>query len=455
MPENGSLSGIRVVRAGEEGWDSARAAWNLAFDQRPAMVALPASADEVARVVRFARESGLRVAVQAEGHNSGALSPLEEDTLLLKTLRMVGTELDPGARRARVAAAAKWRDVSDPMSEEGLAPLGGSSAEVGIVGFTLGGGHGWLARKHGLACNSVHAAELVTADGELVRADQESEPDLFWALRGGGGSFGAVTALEFELYPVPELYAGMLVWPWERSDEILHAWREWLPGLPTEMSSWGRILQVPPLPDVPEPVRGRKLAVIEAAYLGAEDAGAELLRPLRGLDPEMDTIASVPPAALGYLHMDPEDPVPALSGHQMLEELPSEAIDALVEAAGPGSGSPLLSVELRQLGGALAQPASDGGAITGLSQSFAMFAVGMAMDADMAASVSRHAGVVTQALAPWDSGVKYGNFTEAPTDARMCYPPDTYERLQQVKARYDPDDVFRANHPIPNAAAAV
>ncbi len=247
-----------------------------------------------------------------------------------------------------------------------------------MVGYTLGGGLGWLGRTYGLACNSVTSAELVTADGEQLRVDRDNEPDLFWALRGGGGSFGAVTSLEFELYEVPQLYCGMLVWPWEHSAEVFHAWRNWLPGLPNEISGCARVLQVPPLPDIPELFRGRQLVGIEAVYLGDEESGAELVAPLRELNPEIDTFGMVPPDALGYLHLDPEDPVPALSGHQMLDELPAEAIDALIGAAGPESGSPLLSVELRHLGGALAEAKPDAGALAGLNQSFAMFAVGHA-----------------------------------------------------------------------------
>jgi FAD/FMN-containing dehydrogenase len=448
------LDGVELIKPGEARWDSARAAWNLAVDQEPAMVARPGDADEVAAVVNFARENGLRVALQAEGHSAGALAGLGEQTLLLKTGRMTGAGIDAENRCVRVSAGAKWRDVSALASPQRLAALSGSSAEVGVVGYTLGGGHGWLARKYGLACNSVLAAELVTADGELVRVDHENEPDLFWALRGGGGNFGAVTALELELYPVPELYAGMLAWPWERTADVLHAWREWVLGVPDEMGTWARILQVPPLPDIPELVRGRQLVVVEAAYLGGQDAGGELLRPLRELAPELDTFSPAPPESLGYLHMDPEDPVPFNGSGQLLDELPAAAIDAVVEAAGPGSGSPLLSLELRLLGGALTNAAPDAGALARLDHPFLTFAVGMLMDAEMGAAVNGQLDTVANALDPWDSGVKYANFVDIPMDARMCYPPETFDRLQQVKARYDPDDLFRANHPIPCAAAA-
>ena len=445
-------NGFELVKPGEQGWDSGRAAWNVAIEQVPAMVAWPSGTAEVAAAVDFAREHGLRVAVQAEGHSAGALAGVGEDTLLLKTGRMTGAEVDAQSRRARVGAGAKWRDVSALASPRGLAALSGSSAEVGVVGYTLGGGLGWLARKHGLACNSVLAAEVVTADGQLVRADRESEPDLFWALRGGGGSFGAVTALEFELYPVPELYAGMFAWPWERTADVLHAWRELVPGLPDELSTWARILQVPPLPDIPEPVRGRQLVVVEAAYLGAQEPGRELLRPLRDLGPELDTFAVVPPAVLGQLHMDPEDPVPFAASGQLLDELPPAAIDAIVETAGPGSGSPLLSLELRQLGGALRNAPPNAGALATLDHAFLTLGVGMLMDPGMAPAIKGQLDVVADALEPWDSRVKYANFIDVPIDVRMCYPPETFDRLQEVKRRYDPDDLFRANHPIPSAA---
>jgi FAD/FMN-containing dehydrogenase len=321
------------------------------------------------------------------------------------------------------------------------------------VGYTLGGGQGWLAREHGLACNSVLAAEVVTADGTLVRADRESEPDLFWALRGGGGSFGAVTALEFELYPAGELYGGMFAWPWERTADVLHAWREWVSGLPDELSTLARILQVPPLPDIPESVRGRQLVVVEAAYLGAQGPGRELLRPLRDLGPELDTFAAVPPAALGQLHMDPEDPVPFAASGRMLDELPPAAIDAVIEAAGPGSSSPLLSLELRQLGGALTVPPPDAGALATLDQAFLSFGIGMIMDPRAAGPINAQLDLVADALKPWDSGVRLANFVDVPIDARTCYPPETFDRLQAVKRRYDPDDLFRANHPIPSPAA--
>src|SRR3954467_14162400 len=267
-----------LVLPDDPNWDEARQAWNLAVDQRPAAVALPESAGDVVAVVELARDAGLRIAPQGTGHNAGAIDSLA-DTILMKTSRMRGVEVDPIAQVARVEAGATWGEVTAAVTEHGLIALAGSSHDVGVVGYTLGGGLSFLARKHGLAANSVVAIELVTADGEFRRVDADSDPDLFWALRGGGGSFGAVTAIEFRLYPYREFYAGLLVFPWERSAEVLHAWRELTPSMPDEMTTIAKIVQLPPLPDIPEPFRGGKFVIVEAIYLGDADEGARLLEP--------------------------------------------------------------------------------------------------------------------------------------------------------------------------------
>ena len=249
----------------DAGWDEARRAWNLAIDQRPAAVAFPLTDSDVVAVVEFAREEGLRVAAQATGHGAGAIASLE-DAILISTKHMRGVRIDPGTRRARVRAGAVWADVTGPAAAYGLAPLAGSAGDVGVVGYTLGGGLSWLGRKHGLACNSVVAIELVTADARHVRVDAARDPELFWALRGGGGQFGVVTAIEFELHPVEELQGGALMWPAERAEEIFAAWRDWTATVPDEVTSLCRIVNAP---------GGPSFVVVEAAILGdAEVLGA-------------------------------------------------------------------------------------------------------------------------------------------------------------------------------------
>jgi FAD/FMN-containing dehydrogenase len=441
----------KVVVPEDEAWDEARQAWQLRFDQQPAAVVYPTDAGDVAAAVRFAREAGLRVAVQGTGHNAPAYGRLGDDTLLVRTSKMQEVEIDPVARRGRVQAGALWEQAVAPASPMGLAALHGSSPDVGVAGYSLGGGVGWLARKYGLACNSLTAVELVTADGEHMRTDAEHEPELFWALRGGGGNFGAVTALEFALYPVESVYAGWLIWPWEQSERVLHRWAEWVETVPDEVTSVGRILQLPPLPIIPEPIRGRQIMVIEAAYLGDEAGGAELLRPLRELAPEIDTFATVPPAGLVRLHADPEGPTPAVVDHALIDQLPAAAVDAFLETAGPGSGSPLVSAEIRHLGGALGTPGAGAGALSHIDAAFMAIAIGMPMDDAAAADCERQTSAVTNALAPWGSGRSYLNLAERPTDTRTAFTTDTYQRLQTLRTAIDPGGVFRANHEIPTA----
>jgi hypothetical protein len=439
-----------VVAPGDATWDEARAAWNLAVDQRPALVAVPASAADVVAIVGFARERGLRVAPQGTGHNAAAIASLDA-TILVKTSALRSVEIDAPGRRARVGAGVLWAEVTGPASEHGLAPLAGSSPDVGVVGYTLGGGLSWLSRRHGLAANSVLAIEIVTADGRLVRTDRDNEPDLFWALRGGGGSFGVVTAIEFVLYPAPQVYGGAMLWPWERATEVLKRYVEWCRTAPDAISTSARLLQVPPLPDIPEGLRGRAFVAIDGAYLGDEAAAAEVLAPLRALEPEIDMFAAIPAAALSHIHMDPEHPVPGHGDGMVLDELTPAAIEALVAVAGPGSGSPLLSVELRQLGGAIGVPPAEHGALAKIGGAFALFAVGMAMTPEMGAAVEAHVGAVIAAMDPWDAGRRYLNFTERPADAGAFFPEGTLRRLQAVKRAHDPGDVFCSNHPVPVA----
>jgi hypothetical protein len=435
-----------VTVAGDAGWDDARAAWNLTVDQRPAAVVEPETVADVVAAVRFAAERGLRVTAQGTGHGASALGPLQ-DTVLVKTHRMRVVGIDPECRLARAQAGAVWADIVAPASEHGLAPLAGSSHDVGVVGYTLGGGVSWLGRKHGLAANGVVAIQVVTADGRVRVVDANHEPDLFWALRGGGGSFGIVTAIEIALHPVEELCAGMLAFPWERSAEVLRAWREWTRTVPDEVTSCGRIVQIPPLPDVPEPMRGRSLVVIEVACLHGEEATADLVAPLRALGPEIDTIVPMGPAGLLGLHMDPPGPVPGSGDGSLLDELPGDAIDALVAAAGPGSGSPLVSVELRHLGGALGRAEDHHGALAALEADFGLYAVGITPDAASVAAVNARIEVVTGAVSEWSADRRFLNFSERPS-GHEAFGPEALRRLRAVKTLVDPEDVIRSNHPI-------
>jgi len=441
------LSGT-ILEPGAAAWESAAQAYNLTVVQQPALIALPADARDVVAIVEFARENGYQVAPQRTGHNAEPLGSLD-NVILLKTDRLQGVDIDAERRVARVMSGSKWEDVVPRASEIGLAALHGSTPDVSVAGYSLGGGVGWYARKLGLSTNSVVAIELVTADGELRRVDHDNDPELFWALRGGGGNFGVVTALEIQLYEISDIYAGVLFFPWERSSEVLHAWHEWTATVPDEVTSVGRILQVPPAPDVPEPLRGKNFVILEAVVMGDEATGIELLEPLRALGPVMDTFAMVPPVGLSELHMDPPNQVPYVGAGQLLGDLPPEGIDAFVAAVGPGSGSQLVSTEIRHIGGALRRSAPEHGVLSILDGSFLLFGVGAVMDDEMHRGHRERLDILLAALAPYDEGKQYLNFTEQKTDPARFYAPDDYRRLRRVKAKYDGGNVFRANHPIP------
>jgi FAD/FMN-containing dehydrogenase len=437
------LCGGAVALPGDEGYDAARGGFNLALDPRPAAVVYPADASEVAEVVRFASGAGLRVAGQATGHNAGPLGDLSR-TILIKTSGMGGVAIDANRRIARVGAGVVWEDVVDAAAPHGLYALHGSSPTVGVAGYSLGGGMGWLARSHGLQTNSLTAIELVTAEGELVRTDADNDPELFWALRGGGGNFGIVTALEFRLYELTEIYAGFMVWDWSEAARVLPVYARWAAQAPDHVTTSFRIMQVPPLPEIPAAIRGRSIVMIDGAVQG----DPAVIEPLRALAPEIDTFATIPAPALIRLHQDPEEPMPYAGDTALIRDLDADGVQRLLQMAGPMSGSPLACVELRQLGGALARRAPGHGAVGGIDAAYVLFLVGMAVDPSMAAFMKDFAQRVKAALEPWSRPGHYLNFAEEQVDPSLTHDADTWTRLKAVKTRLDPHNLIHANHAI-------
>ena len=438
-----------LVTPADPRWDTARTGWLLNADQRPVAVALAATAADVATVVHAASRAGLRVAAQGTGHSAATLAPNLDDTILIRTGALDAVTIDPVAATARAEAGAIWVDVSDRAAVHGLAALAGSSPDVGVTGYTLGGGLSWLGRRYGLATNSVLAAEVVTGDGQILRIDAEHHPELFWALRGGGGSVALVTALEFRLYPVTEVYAGAMFWPLERATEVLTTWQRWTEDAPDDVTSCGRLLNFPSIPDVPEPLRGQSFAVVEIAYLGDADDGAALIAPLRELQPVIDMVATIPAAGLAKMHMDPEVPVPGVGDGFPLASLPPEAIDALVAVAGAGSRSPLLSVEMRHLGGALSRAPRDAGVGATIPGAYAGFAVGLTPDPAMEQLVYDRVVAVQQAMAPWKADRSYPNFAEHPDHPIGFFSAADQERLARVRQRYDAAGTLVSGHTVP------
>jgi hypothetical protein len=382
------------------------------------------TAQDAVEAVNRAREEGLRIVVQSPRDAAVEV----EGALVVRTEQLDEVEIDADMWRARVGAGALWRDVSLPAAEHGLAPLAAQAGDSPVVPDTLHGGVSWLARLHGLACNSLTAVELVTPDGELVRADFATEPDLFYALRGGGEQLGIVVAVELLLHPVAQLYAGALMWPIERADEVLRRWRDWARTAPVELTSVARLLRVPDIEDVPAPFRGRAFVSVEAAYAGSEDAASAFIDHLRHLQSEIDTFTTTSPAGLLALHGDPEcDRAPRVGGHMLLTALPDDAIDAVLTAAGPGADTPLDSVEIRQLGGAVAAGARHAGAAPGVDAEFVAVAVGLAAD-DRQGAMTAAADRALAHLQPWDAGDPLSSCARA--------------RVRDIKRRVDPDRMF-------------
>ena len=433
---------------GDPGYDAARLPWNLAVDQRPAAVAVPTSVEDVRTVVRAAAEHGLRVAPQSSGHGAAPLAGRLGASVLVRLHQLTGVEVDAERRVARVVGGTLWADVVTAAAPHGLTALHGSSPDVAVAGYALSGGLSFYARAHGLCSSSLVAVEVVDAAGELVRASAEENADLFWAVRGGGGGFGVVVALELSLMPVADVVAGMLLWPVERAEEVVRAWVAWTREAPESATTALRVMSFPPLPELPPFLSGRRLVIVDGALLEDDARAAELLAPLRALAPEMDTFARIPTAGMLGVHMDPPAPTPAVSDHAVLGALDDAAVDALLAQVGVGSTSSLLFAELRHLGGAVGRPDPDAGALTHLPGDYALFCVAVAPVPEAAAAGLADAAAVVAALAPWALEARVLTLTEHVVDPASAYPEDSWARLRTLKAALDPRGVFQAVHEI-------
>jgi len=433
----------RVLLPGDAGWDDARRAWQLLVDQQPAAVVEAATVDDVIAAVRAARSAGLRVAPQATGHGAGALPDLA-DAILLRTGALTEVRIDTETAVARVGAGARWSQVVEAADREGYAVVAGFAPSVGAVGFSLGGGLGWFARSHGLAAEHIVAVEGVDAYGRVVRADAARNPELLWAARGGALPL-IVTAIEVRLHRVGALHAGSLMWPIEQAADVAHAWRAWIATVPDTVTSLARVLRFPPLEVFPEPVRGRAFVVVEAA-VQAEGADG-ILAPLRALRPEMDTVRPLRAADLGAVHGDPVDPSPAYGEAVVLAEITAPALDAFVDAAMAPETSALLSIELRHLGGRLAQPREDEGAVTSIAGQGLVMAVGIVPVPEALAAVRQGAEALVEALRPYSSSQAVKNFAERPASAEALYGA-SLPRLHEIAAQWDPEGVIVGAHAL-------
>lgn len=438
-----------VFEPGDADYDAEVAAWNLITTHRPPIVVGATCADDVQAAVRYAIANGLSVAVQATGH--GASFPVD-DGILITTKRMTHVSVDVQYGVARVEAGAKWAQVVAATAPYGLAPLLGSTSDVGAVGYTLGGGMGPLGRKYGFAADRVRSIEIVTGDGKLRTISADSEPCLFWGLRGGKGNFGVVTAMEIDLVLQPRLYGGAIFFAADDAPAVLHAWREWVETVPEELTSSVALLRLPDLELVPEPLRGKLTLHVRIAYTGEACVGEKLVAPLRAVaTPVIDMVRDMPFTESDSIHMDPVDPMPSWHDGRLLGSFPAEAADALLATAGPGVDVPLVFAEIRHMGGALGRQPLVPNAVSGRNGAFSLFVLGPGVPGVVEA-VEVAAARVIDALEPWHTSQKLFNFlgsTDAgPAAVAAAYPPDAMARLFELKDRFDPHNLFRHGHAL-------
>jgi FAD/FMN-containing dehydrogenase len=437
-----------VIAPGDAGYEEARAAFNLTVDQHPALIVVPADTDDVVEAVRHARAAGLGIAVQATGH--GVALPAD-GCLLVLTRGLDEVHIDVEAATARVGAGVKWAAVLERAQLHGLAPLLGSSPDVGAVGYTLGGGMGWLARRYGLSADHVRHFELVTADGEVCKVSADENADLFWALRGGGGgNFGIVTAMEIDLVPVTTVYGGNLMYPATMAREVIARYREWIADAPLELTSSFAMVNLPVVPIVPEFLQGKSFVIVRGCYCGPVGDGEDLLRFWREWRaPEIDLFAEMSFRDVGMISMDPVDPVPSLTTAEWLQDIDDELVDILVRHVlerDPADPSAVVVAEVRHAGGSIAAADPASAAYGNRDAEHLLEVVGIWPVLEVKLAFERQAAELTLEIKPHTTGGTYINFLELADKrerTREAFSTEAWRRLQSVKAEYDPENLFR------------
>ncbi|MFF7940044.1 FAD-binding oxidoreductase [Nocardia gamkensis] len=422
----------RVLVAGDEGFQTAARPWTTTVTQPVAAVVRAADAGDIATVVRYAARVGAPVVTQPTGHGASGGVP---DAILVRTGQLDEIEIDAQRRVARVGAGAAWGRVQAAAARHGLTGLAGSNPVVGVTGYTLGGGMGWFGRKYGWAGDAVRAFEVVDADGARRRITAEDDPDLYWALRGGGGDFAVVTALEFDLFPAPELFGGRTLWPEARIREVFDVFQEITAAAPEDLSVWFQRLQIPDAP----PMVG-----LDAVYLGDPDRGRALLARLDAIgNPILDRRGVFGPADIGAVTGEPTDPSPSLSRAEQLTDLGDAVVKTLIDEP----VAPLANVQIRHLGGAMATARPDGGARGPIAEPYLLYCLGLGLP-HLADAVTTRRTALVDAVSGQISGSKPYTFLTPGETASAAFDSATLTRLREIKRARDPHGVIRANYPV-------
>jgi hypothetical protein len=443
-----SLRG-ELVLPGDDAYDEARSVWNGIIDRRPALIARCTGTRDVIAAIGFARSEGLTVAVRGGGHNVAGNATVDGG-LVIDLSPMKGVRVDPEARTVRAQGGLTWGELDAETQAFGLATTGGLVTTTGVAGFTLGGGIGWLMRTHGLACDNLISADLVTADGQTVHASETENAELLWGLRGGGGNFGVVTEFEFRLHPVSHIYGGLLGWPFEAAPDVLRAWREWIADTPDELCTMAAFLYAPPLPFIPAEVQGAPIFGMACFHVDP-DRGEEDFKPLRDLGPAVDVVGPMPYSAIQGMF---DDGTPRGSRNYWrsgyLSELSDDAIDTIMSFCGANIPAPMGQFHIHQMGGAMSRVPAGGTAFGNRDEPFLLNYIGMGLDPAQDDEVIGWAKGSSDAMAPYSTGARYVNFLadEGEAGVRTAYEAETFTRLQNLKVRYDPTNFFRLNQNI-------
>lgn len=439
----------------DAGYDQARATWNLAVRQHPALIVEATNSADIVAALRYARDNNLGVAVKSTGH--GVVREAD-GALLIVTSRLTDIRIDAENQTAWVGAGNVWGAVLDKAQAVGLAPLLGSSPGVGVIGYTLGGGMGWLARKYGLSIDSVLYFEVVTADGRVLHVSDTENSDLFWALRGGGGAFGVVTGMKIRLYPVSMVYGGTLVFPADQAKALLTFYRDWINTLPDEFTTSIALMNLPPLPDLPEFLRGKSVVMLHGCYVGPVEQGEAFMQPWHAqFTPLAAMFGPMPFSQVGAISNDPKDPVPGYSSGAWMRDLSDETIDTLIaHGVSVNGSSPLVKTEIRHAGGAMARVNPHANAYGNRSATLLMQTVGITPTPEARQHVVQYTQAFKAALTAHLTGGVYMNFVEGKESVARIkdgFLPESYRRLMAIKAKYDPANVFRFGFNIPPLAS--
>jgi hypothetical protein len=441
------VSGPVLVR-GDDEYVSEIAAQNTAVVHTPEVVVGATSESDVVAAVRSAKANRLPVRAFATGHGS---HKAVTDGVLVTTSRLCDLTIDAGSRVAHIGAGCRWSKVVEAAAELGLAPITGSSGHVGAVGYLLGGGLGPMARTFGFSSDLARGFRVVTAAGEVVTADDTEHPDLFWALRGGKGGLGIVTAMDVELVELSTIYGGSQFFAAEHIAAVLRAWIDWTKSVPEAATSSVAIMRLPPLPFIPEPMRGRTVMSLRYAFVGDAGEGERLFQPMRDVAPAlMDGVTSLPAAQIGLIHNDPTEPGPAFERGRMLTQIDGDFATALLDAVGPDRDVPIMVTEVRHVGGATHRDVPEGSAVGGRCADYGLMLLGVPDPSLFEHVLPPLTHGILASLGRWtaaENNINYVGDGESPGTYEACWPPHILDRLAEVRQTYDPDGVFPFGHP--------